>query len=106
MKITYKKAVRDKIPEIIENSGKKCVVHKLTDDDYLLELEKKLHEEITEYLSNKDLEELADVFEVLYRILELRKVSVEEMESIRSEKFLKRGGFEKNYFLLEVRDIE
>ena len=106
MTITYKKAVRDKIPEIIENSGKKCIVQKLTDEDYLLELEKKLHEEITEYLSSRELEELADVFEVIYRILQLRNVSVEEMESIRSEKFLKRGGFEQNYFLLEVRDIE
>ncbi len=106
MTITYEKAVRDKIPEIIENSGKKCIFQKLTDEDYLLELEKKLHEEITEYLSSRELEELADVFEVTYRILQLRNVSVEEMESIRSEKFLKRGGFEQNYFLLEVRDIE
>ena len=103
---TYNKVIRDKIPEIIVDSGKKGIVKQLTDEEFLPELEKKLHEEITEYLSNRELEELADVFEVIHRILKLRNVSVEEMESIRSKKFLKRGGFEKNYFLLEVRDIE
>ena len=102
---TYNKVIRDKIPEIIGDSGKKGIVKQLTDEEFLPELEKKLHEEITEYLSNRDLEELADVFEVIYRILELRNVSLEVMKSIRSEKLQKRGGFKKNYFLLEVRDI-
>ncbi len=106
MKTIYNKVIRDKIPVIIEDAGRKGIVKQLTDEEFLPELETKLHEEITEYLSSRELEELADVFEVLYRILELRNVSVEEMKSIRSEKLQKRGGFEKNYFLLEVRDIE
>lgn len=33
--ITYKKLVRDKIPEIIEADNKKCNVEILSDEEYL-----------------------------------------------------------------------
>lgn len=101
----YEKAVRDKIPKIIENSGKKCVVQKLTDEDYLPELEKKLSEELDEYYSSRSIEELADVVEIIYRILELRNVSKNDFDYIRLEKLKTRGGFDRNYYLIEVRDI-
>lgn len=43
----YKKLVRDRIPEIIEATGKKCEVRKLKDDDeFLQELNRKLQEEL------------------------------------------------------------
>ena len=73
---TYNKAIRDKIPEIIEDTGRKGIVKQVTDEEFLPELEKKLHEEITEYLSNRELEELAEVFEVIYRILKLRNINI------------------------------
>lgn len=38
------KAVRDLIPEIIKLSGRKCMISKLSDSDFLPELEKKLEE--------------------------------------------------------------
>ena len=38
--ITYNKLVRDKIPEIIEASGKKCEIKALNDDAYLKMLDK------------------------------------------------------------------
>ncbi len=41
-KIDYDKAIRDKIPELIEKSGQKCIVNSLSNDDFLKELEKKL----------------------------------------------------------------
>ena len=40
-KITYNKLVRDKIPEIIEASGKTCETEILSDEEYLQMLEKK-----------------------------------------------------------------
>jgi predicted house-cleaning noncanonical NTP pyrophosphatase (MazG superfamily) len=48
------------------------MISKLSDSDFLPELEKKLEEEIKEYLDSKELEELSDLLEVIYRIAELR----------------------------------
>ena len=47
--VKYNKAIRDKIPEIIKNSGNNCNVKKLTDDEFLIEIEAKLREELEEY---------------------------------------------------------
>ena len=104
MTVTYEKAVRDKIPEIIEKSGKRCVVQKLADEDFLPELEKKLNEELEEYYSSNSIEELADIVEVIFRILELKNVNKNDFDILRLEKLKNRGGFNNNYFLLEVKD--
>ena len=40
--ITYNKLVRDKIPEIIEASGKNCIVETLSEEKYLEMLDAKL----------------------------------------------------------------
>ena len=48
----YKKAIRDKIPEIIQESGKSFNVKTLSDDEFLIEIEKKLSEEIFKCLEN------------------------------------------------------
>ena len=98
----YNKAIRDKIPEIIRASGKDCVVKTLSDDDFLIEMEKKLLEEITEYRESGSIVELADVFEVVYRIATLRGVDKDELESLRVGKLKERGGFEKNLFLVQT----
>ena len=42
----YHKLVRDRIPEIIEASGKSCVTEILSDADYLELLDAKLDEEL------------------------------------------------------------
>lgn len=95
------KAVRDRVPEIIRGSGRECTVKVLTDPEFLLELEKKLAEELEEYLESKTLEELADLLEVIYRVAELRGSSKEILEALRMKKRQERGGFEKNLFLLD-----
>ena len=98
----YTKAIRDRIPEIIREFGEDCKVEILDDAVFLEEMEKKLREEVEEYLSSKSPVELADVIEVIYRIVELRKMSLEELDQIRLEKKEKRGGFKKNLFLVEI----
>ena len=45
---TYHKLVRDRIPEIIEIDGKKCVCETLSDEDYISLLDQKLNEEMAE----------------------------------------------------------
>ena len=46
---TYNKLVRDRIPEIIEMSGKTCNTCLLNEDEYIIEINKKMHEELVEY---------------------------------------------------------
>ena len=60
MKI-YDKLVRDRIPEIIEASGSKCEIEVVSDEVALEYLYKKLGEEVEELLSDKNLDEIADV---------------------------------------------
>ena len=100
----HNKLVRDKIPEIIEKTGKICHIHTLTSDEYLAELDRKLNEECAEYQADKSLEELADMLEVMYAITEARGYSVEELEKVRAEKAEKRGAFIEKIYLESVDD--
>ena len=102
--ITYNKLVRDKIPEIIKASGKKCDAAGLTDKDFLYMLDKKLGEEVKEYQESHEVEELADVLEVIYAIAETLGVSKKQLEDIRVEKAEKRGAFEKQILLKSVTE--
>lgn len=105
---TYNKLVRDRIPEIIQQSGKQCTTKNLSDEQYIKELQKKSVEELQEYLNTKDnekaIEELADVLEVLHALAKCHGSSIEEVEKVRIEKKKKRGGFEEKIFLIEVED--
>lgn len=95
----YNKLVRDKIPEIIEADGKTCKTHILDNDEYLAALEEKLNEEVAEYQRDKNLEEMADVLEVLRTICIAKGYTLEELEALRAKKAEKRGGFAEKIFL-------
>lgn len=97
--VIHNKLVRDKIPEIIETSGKKAVFRTLSEDEYLEMLDQKLSEEMNEYLSDKSMEEIADLLEVIHAVVKARGLSMEEVEKIRLSKKEKRGGFENKVFL-------
>lgn len=95
----YNKLVRDKIPEIIEEDGKTCKTRILSDEEYIASLEAKLNEEVAEYQADKNLEEMADVLEVLHAICIARGYSLEELEALRAKKVNERGGFLRKIFL-------
>ena len=99
----YNKLVRDRIPEIIEKNGGKPIIRKLDDEEYFRELNRKIKEELNEYLESGEIEELADLEEVLRAILDYKNCSYEEFEKIRNEKVKKRGAF-KNKIFLESTD--
>ena len=101
-KIIYNKLVRDKIPEIIEVSGKTCETKILSNEEYLQMLDKKLDEELAEYRKDQNIEELADLLEVLYATAKARGYSIEELEHVRGEKQKARGGFEGRILLKSV----
>lgn len=100
--ITYNKLVRDKIPEIIEKDGKTCKTEILSDDEYLKMIDAKLDEELAEYHMDQNIEELADLMEVIYAAAAARGYSIEELEAVREKKVQKRGSFGKKILLREV----
>jgi predicted house-cleaning noncanonical NTP pyrophosphatase (MazG superfamily) len=103
MKI-YNKLVRDKIPEVIERSGKKFDIHTASKEEYAKLLEEKLKEEVNEYLKDKNLEELSDVMEVLIGLANMLGYSEEELMKKRLEKFEDRGGFKEGIVLERVHE--
>ncbi len=102
----YHKLVRDEIPRIIEESGKRCQVTVLSPEDYLMMADRKLQEELDEYLQSGDIEELADLLEVIRAVAKARGSSIEQVEEIRVHKAKKRGGFEKRLCLEKVWEEE
>lgn len=98
-KIIYDKLVRDKVSEIIEASGKTCETEILSDEEYLQMLDKKLDEELAEYHQEQNIEELADLLEVLYATAKAKGYSIEELDHVRIEKRKARGGFDKKILL-------
>ena len=98
MKI-HNKLVRDKIPEIIEEAGKKAVTHILSQEEYIAALETKLDEEVAEYQADKNLEEMADVLEVLQSICIARGYTLNQLEEKRKKKAEKNGGFRDKIYL-------
>ena len=59
-------------------------------------------EEVREYIEDNNIEELADIVEVVYGILNSMDVSIEEFEKIRMGKQEKRGAFVKKIYLEEA----
>ncbi len=98
----HNKAIRDKIPEIIQKDDYTCHVETLSDEQFLIEIEKKLSEEVAEYQNNKNPDELADILEVIYRIAEIKGISKDELEKIRIKKVDEKGSFKKNLFLMDT----
>ncbi|WP_318617097.1 nucleoside triphosphate pyrophosphohydrolase [Sporosarcina sp. YIM B06819] len=104
----YNKLVRDNIPAIIEKSGKTFTTHLLNDTEYITEINNKLGEELAEYLETTTtadaLEELADLLELIHAAAVYHGSTFEELEKVRVEKAVQRGGFNERIFLLEVED--
>ncbi|WP_077325328.1 nucleoside triphosphate pyrophosphohydrolase [Virgibacillus siamensis] len=104
----YNKLVRDRIPKIIQKTGKNLKTEVLDNESYITELKKKLNEEVAEYQEsdgNKEaLEELADILELIHALSSIHNGSIKEVEQIREKKKTERGGFDDKIFLLEVED--
>ena len=100
----YDKLVRDKIPEIIEGTGKTCTTRILSREEYLQKLDEKLNEELSEYQQSKSLEELADLLEVMEAVVKARGYTTEQLHRVRDEKRAERGGFEKAILLCQVSE--
>ena len=104
MRKEYNKLVRDRIPEIIAANGKPAQIRVLSEEEYVSALEKKLIEEVGEYLEGKELSELADVLEVVQALAENAGVSFDELLAMKEEKQRTNGAFHKRLFLECIED--
>lgn len=100
--IPYNKLIRDRIPEIIEQSGNTPIIEILDSETYKKYLDIKLGEEFQEYLESDRVDELADLVEVIYAILKYKGINIGEFEKLRVKKAEERGGFDKQLLLKEV----
>ena len=104
----YNKLIRDNIDDIINNNGKNelAVTRILSEEEYKIELLKKLEEEFNELVSAIDsgikedtIEESADLIEVIRALnndnLELVMKKIEDKRN-------KKGGFAKRKYLEKV----
>lgn len=100
MEKQYDKLVRDNIPDIIKLQGNIAETKTLSEDEYIIYLNKKLKEEVNEYLENNRIEELCDILEVVEAISKAMKFSDEDIKAVKEEKVQKNGAF-KNKILLK-----
>lgn len=104
--IKYNKLVRDKIPEIIGKDNKQAKVEKVKGERLIELLNERLEEKVNEYKESGNIEELADLVEVVYALLEHQGISIEDFEHIRKEKVEKRGALKDGILLLEVTEAD
>jgi predicted house-cleaning noncanonical NTP pyrophosphatase (MazG superfamily) len=102
------KLVRDRIPEIIKNSGRNPITSKLDSERFFEELYNKLDEEVLEVRGAGDrdnlLEELSDVLEIIKAFAEAQGSNLKEIEELREKKEHERGGFKEKIYLEDIKD--
>ena len=96
----YNKLVRDKIPEIIAQQGESANIRILNGKEYTVALEQKLDEETAEFHKEKNLEELAEILEVVYALADDLGYTKDELLDMYNQKHEKRGGFQNRFFLI------
>ncbi|MDZ5711000.1 nucleoside triphosphate pyrophosphohydrolase [Jeotgalibacillus haloalkalitolerans] len=104
----YNKLVRDLIPDIIAASGKSMETRILSNEEYVIEVKKKMKEELAEYHATQNdedaIEELADLLELISAAAKTHGVTLEEVEAAREVKARDRGRFNEKIYLVEVED--
>ena len=100
MRTEYMKLVRNRIPEIIAAQGEVPITRILENEEYLCALEQKLVEETAEYHFSREIEELADILEVVFALADSIGCSRENLMEICQRKHEARGGFRDRIFLI------
>ena len=98
------KLVRDKIPQIIRESGKKCKYHTADIQEFKQRLYDKMSEELREFIENPSIEEAADMYEVLRALVWIHDIDSSDVISHAERKREDRGGFCRGIVLESVDD--
>lgn len=97
----YNKLVRDKIPEYIRKKGGNPISHIADDAEYWQKLKEKLVEEMEEFKKDENIEEFADLLEVIDAIADYKKFDRNEVEKVKEKKAKERGKFKDRIILDE-----
>ena len=99
----FRKLVRDKVPDIIEKSGRTPVTRVAGQGEFTGALKEKILEEARELVNaaseEEELEEIIDIMEAVNAYMKQKDVPVGRAEMMRKHKLRKRGGFEKAIIL-------
>ena len=98
------KLIRDKIPQIIKDSGREFSCYIAENKEYRHFLRKKLQEELNELLEDPCAEEMADLLEVVSAYANTLGITKEEIEKVGTAKRDERGGFACGIILEQVED--
>ena len=111
MRIEYMKLVRDRIPEIIRDTGKSYSASRLNEESYIAALAGKLVEEAMEcekaVADESDVDivkELADLSEVLESLMAVLGIEDETVRTIQAQRRTDRGSFSERILLEWVEE--
>ena len=102
-RLAYDKLIRDRIPEIIEGTGRTCGVEVMDEDTFVQYLERKLLEEAREIAlatAEERVGEVADLLEVIDALIQVSGMTWDDVKAMQLDKRHKRGGFERRLRLL------
>ncbi len=100
------KLVRDRIPEIIKESGREPDFYIASETEYIKRLYDKLREELDEFIADPSYEEAGDMYEVFIAILDHHNMKLEHVDGAAFSKWNDRGGFKKRIILREAHDTD
>lgn len=102
----YKKLVRDRIPEIIKESGGKPQVATLDKENFFRVIKIKIEEEAYELLQAEDrekiIDEIIDIQELIDTLIAEMGITRFEFWELQRRKNKERGGFKKRLFLIKT----
>ena len=96
------KLVRDRIPEVIIESGRTPVYHIADEREYKRELYRKVEEELNEFREEPCEEEAADLLEVLYTLFEVHNLDLFDIATTGMKKNSIVGSFARGVILERV----
>ncbi len=99
----WEKLVRDKIPEIAMRDGRTIETRTVTGREFETMLIRKLQEEVAEFVANRNVEEVADIEEVLRAYTEYKEIGWDAVEALRRKKNEERGSFKRKIILSKVK---
>lgn len=96
----YNKLVRDNIPDIMLQKGKKLTYHAANSEQEIwYHLMKKLQEEINSFSVRQSLTQYVDIIDVLNEIQTFRNFEDTEVQAHREDKNAQLGGFNQHWIL-------
>lgn len=103
----FNKIVRDNVLSIIKEHKRKFTYKEVNNYEAIRYLVKKIHEETDELeevldIEEKATEEIGDIFECLYAIINKMSISLKRIDFVRNNKAIKNGKFDKNIVLLWI----